>query len=113
MNGSVIIVGNYESPLKRGDFWGALLWFPGRGGFGGGVLPASGCTMSCLFCCGEVMRSWGQRAKVQEATLKVYIAENQIASKKDLKQLSLGPVTAVALRVLRVMVQDQYHLGVC
>lgn len=44
MNGSVIIAGNYESPLKRGDFWGPSSGSPAGEGPGEVSYPASGCT---------------------------------------------------------------------
>lgn len=87
MNGSVIIVGNCESPLKRGDFWGALLWLPSRGGAGGGVSP-------CIWRPTSSVRAEEQRSR--KPHLKVFISENQIAFKKDLKQLSLGSIKAIA-----------------
>lgn len=43
MNGSVIIVGNCESPLKRGDFWGPSSGSLAGEGLGEVSYPASGC----------------------------------------------------------------------
>lgn len=93
MNGSVIIVGNCESPLKRGDFWGPASGSLAGEGLGEVSYPASGCPRLAS-------SAWrgGEKLSLQPGshTLRYIFSENQIVFKKDLQQLSLGPMKAVA-----------------